>query len=296
MIRCSKSRLGTLPALHVPGVGFEWGIMTTKVTRKHSSLFDGLAADIVKASNPSHGLLVSRGASEEIRFLEQQDYGLPLRKMFAPSQVRDIVKEATKAVWPQLNHKSVKLVSPSEFTRLWTGLGVQFRLTKLSGPQGLALLGFYVRKMGGSRLPLICVNTAHHPAAVGAAFSHEMGHHLTARLFDSHKEHAQLLAYTAYGEHLSDPEELAADVLVSLGVFPGDTARKIFMEPKTKKSAKTAAEELPDSVFTTVLKYVKGSYGLSFDGALSYDRKLQYMAALIHFAKLRRALLAEYDI
>ena len=150
--------------------------------------------------------------------------------------------------------------------------------------------------MGRSRLPLICVNTAHHPAAIGAAFSHEMGHHLVGRLFDSRKDHAQLLTYTAYGEHLDDPEELAADVLVSLGVFPEALARKIFLEPGKGRKSKSASAELPDPVSARVLKYFKGRFGLSFGAQIPSQKKLQYLAAVVHFAKLRRALLTEYDI
>ena len=201
------------------------------------------------------------------------------------------------AVWPHLNDESVRLVSPREFTRLWSGLGVQFRLAKLSGAEGLALLGFYVRKMGGSRLPLICVNTAHHPAAVGAAFSHEMGHHLTGQLFDSRKEHAQFLTYTAYGEHLDDPEELAADILVSLGVFPEADRAKDFCGTRERGNPR---DPPPKNFRIQFLRGCsntsKGRYGLSFGEQLPSTRKLQYLAALIHFAKLRRALLTEYDI
>ena len=98
-------------------------------------------------------------------------------------------------------------------------------MAKLSGAEGLGLLGFYVRKIGASQLPLICVNTAHHPAAVGAAFSHEMGHHVIGRLFDSRKKHVQFLA-DAFAEHLNEPEELAADMLVSLGVFPKESRER----------------------------------------------------------------------
>ncbi len=149
--------------------------------------------------------------------------------------------------------------------------------------------------MGGSRLPLICVNTAHHPAAIGAAFSHEMGHHLVGRLFDSRKQHAHLLTYTAYGDHLDDPEELAADILVSLGVFPEAIARKIFLKPQKCTQSRSAAAKLPDSVATKVLKYFEGHFGLTF-GGLASTKKFQYLAGVIHFAKLRRALLTEYNI
>jgi hypothetical protein len=254
---------------------------------------DQLAFGVLKASRAP---LASRTAFDEVRFLEQADYARPLRRSLGRAEVRQIVQEAKCTVWPHLNDESVRLVSPREFTRLWAGLGVQFQLAKLKGAEGLALLGFYVRKMGGSRLPLICVNTAHHPAAVGAAFSHEMGHHLTGRLFDSRKEHVQFLATTAYREHLNDPQELAADILVSLGVFPEPTARKIFFKSTKKSASKDPARDLPDSVSGSVLKYMEGRYGLSFDRQLCSDQKFHYLAGLTHFAKLRCALLTEYDI
>jgi hypothetical protein len=261
--------------------------VTTKAGKKSSSVFEKLAAEILRASAHSAPLpAVFDRFSEEIRSLEHEDYGQRLRRLFARTEVREIVAEARSTVWPHLNDEPVRLVSPGEFTRLWSGLGVQFRTAKLNGAEGLAILGFYVRKMGRSRLPLICVNTAHHPAAIGAAFSHEMGHHLMGQLFGSHKEHAQLMAYATYREHLDDPEELAADILVSLGVLPKATARKIFMKPER--------QSLPNSVSRAVLEYMENRYGLRFDerGA----KKPSYIAGLIHFVKLRRALLAEYDI
>ena len=92
-----------------------------------------------------------------------------------------------------------------------------------------------------------------------------MGHHLVGRLFDSHKPHAQLLTYTAYGEHLDDPEELAADILVSLGVFPEAIAgAKIFLNPGKGRKSEYHEAELPDSVSANVLKYFEGRFGLSW--------------------------------
>jgi len=273
------------------------GVVTARAIKRSSSIFDELTADFVKANKASHRLpAAARSISDEIEYLEQRDYGRPLRRSLGRSEVLEIVAEARRTVWPHLNEEFLRLVSPNEFTRFWSGLGVQFRLARLTGPEGLALLGFYVREMGRSRLPLICVNTAHHPAAVGAAFSHEMGHHLIGMLFDSPKERAQFLTYTAYGEHLDDPEELAADILVSLGVFPEATAREIFMEPVKGRPSRSGAQDLTDSVSARVLKYFECRYGLNFREHLPSTRKLQYLAAVIHFAKLRRALLTEYDI
>lgn len=257
------------------------------------SIFDQLAASILKASR---GSAASRTEPDDIRFLERADYARPLRRSLGRAEVRQIIAEARSTVWPHLNADSVRLVSPKEFTRLWSGLGVQFQLAKLKGADGLELLGFYVRKMGGSRLPLICVNTAHHPAAIGATFTHEMGHHLTARLFDSGKEHAHFLANTAYREHLDDPEELAADLLVSLGIFPAPIARDLLLKPAYERESKPDAHELTDSASSAMLDYMERRYRLGFGEPASSTRKLQYLAALIHFAKLRRALLTEYDI
>jgi hypothetical protein len=268
--------------------------VTSTAIKKRTSVFEKLASEILKANGYTPPLsAASSRFSEEIWSLEHEDYGRQLRRLFARSEVREIVAEAKSTVWPHLNDESVRLVSPAEFTRFWSGLGVQFRMAKLDGAEGLAILGFYIRKMGKSQLPLICVNTAHHPAAIGAAFSHEMGHHLMGRLFGSRKEHAQFMAYKAYREHLNDPEELAADILVSLGVLPKATARKIFMKPE-QRSVKSAAEELPSSASRSVLEYMENRYGLGFTEQPA--QKPEYLAGLIHFAKLRHALLAEYDI
>ncbi len=260
-----------------------------------NSVFEKLAAEILKAGSYPAPLSAAFGRfPEEIWSLEHEDYGHQLRRLFARSEVREIVAEARSTVWPHLNDEPVRLVSPGEFTRFWSELGVQFRMAKLDGAEGMAILGFYVRKMGRSQLPLICVNTAHHPAAIGAAFSHEMGHHLMGQLFGSRKEHTQFMAYAAYREHLNDPEELAADILVSLGVYPEATARKIFMRPE-----KRVCRSLPLTNFrirfpAAVLEYMEHRYGLGFGEQPA--QKPEYLAGVIHFAKLRHALLAEYDI
>ncbi|MDO8434155.1 MAG: hypothetical protein Q7S58_17285 [Candidatus Binatus sp.] len=206
----------------------------------------------------------------------------------------EIVAEATCAVWPNLNREPVRLVSPKEFTRLWSSLGVEFRLAKLGSPEGLALLGFYAPKIGAAKRPLICVNTAHHPAAVGAAFTHEMGHHLAARIFDSKSDQVQLLASTVYEEHLEESAELAADCLVSLGVLPQSIARKWFDDGESA-SARRDHRQIAKPVFAKVIDYFETRYRLDFAG-LPSEKTEHYLAAVIHYAKLRRALLLEYSI
>jgi hypothetical protein len=204
------------------------------------------------------------------------------------------MSEAMNAVWPNLNRETVRLVSPQEFVQEWSKLGVQFQMAKLDGPEGLEVLGFYARKLGPGRRPLICVNTAHHPAAVGAAFVHEMGHHLTARLFESKDDVAHMMASTAYEEHLDDPAELAADCLVSLGVMPSKLAHSLFGE--SDEGSKTSKDTMMNSSrLVKVINHFEMNYRLKFAN-LPADRGEHYLAASLHYAKLRRAILFEYDI
>jgi hypothetical protein len=261
--------------------------------KKRVSILEGLATEILTVSETAGPRWTAcQNPAQEIASLAHRDYGLPLRKSLGRREVLEIVAEARSMVWPHLNRKPVRLVTPREFTRLWSSLGVDFRLADFGGPRGLALMGFYARKLGPSRRPLIYVNTAHHPLAVGVAFSHEMGHHLTAKLFASQKEHAQYLTYTAYAEHLDDPAELAADCLVSLGAFPEDIARKMFeAESRPSECAKPA-----EPVFARVRNYLRSRYGLNLDARLPAHQRLPYLAGMIHYANLRSALLYEYGI
>jgi hypothetical protein len=162
-------------------------------------------------------------------------------------------------------------------------------------PSGLALFGFYLGKDSGlEKRPLICLNGAHHPAAVATAFLHEVGHHVTAELFSTRKEMIQLSRQTGYGGHLDDPRELAADILVSLGLYPRKMASQLFGSTRDRETPSAGeGANLPPAA-----KAVLGTaqrYGLDFE-RLPVQKKLQYQAGLIHFTRLREALLDEYGL
>jgi hypothetical protein len=226
--------------------------------------------------------------------LANLDYRSRVRSKFDRCEIKQMILEARRSAWPRLNDEPVKLVSPTEFTRHWSSLGVEFKLAKLSSPEGLALMGFYIRKTPGVKRPMICVNTAHHGAVIGAAFAHEMGHHLTADWFGSDNE-PQFMLYTGYAQHLEEPSELAADILVSLGVFPFQVAQKSF-----KRTGATRAREYGgkgrDSRTCGMLDYFAVKYGLNVDPRLGAGRGLQYLAGMLHYTKLREALMEEYDV
>ena len=75
------------------------------------------------------------------------------------------------------------------------------------------MLGFYVATKA-LKQPLMCLNTAHHRTAINWAFWHEMGHHLTARFLSPQEGCTALSFGSDFNDHLGDPRELAADMLV----------------------------------------------------------------------------------
>jgi hypothetical protein len=265
---------------------------------KRVSVMEGLISDIIASIGNAElrRFNSSDSARGEMGSLLKSDYGAALRRSFDRSEIQKIVEEARRRVWRQLNREPVKIGPAQEFISRWSRLGVDFRLARMSSPQGLALMGFYVKKAPCSGRPLICVNTAHHPVAVATSFSHEMGHHVTADIFGSCKEPGRPLLYTAYAEHLNDPVELAADLLVSLGVFPGKIARKLFSKPERSKEADRENRDTVDTSFAKVLNYFRIRYHLSFEAHSLAEKKLQYLTGLVHYTQLRRALLDEYDL
>jgi hypothetical protein len=264
-------------------------------TKNDASVIQGLVSEVLSAKVPPRTALSDelRRASDDVQALATVDYGGPLRKCLGRDELNQLVAEAKKNVWPHLNRESLRLASPKEFAKSWSNLGIDIRPAKMTSANGMALLGFYVKKTKVlSGRPLICVNTAHHPAAVGAAFVHEMGHHLTSNMFGSQEEAASFLLYTGYAQHLNDPAELIPDILVSLGIYPQPMARRIFGENSRRKGESPVDESQRERL----LKYFSTQYALTFDRKLPYDKQLQYMAGVLHYTRLRAALHQEFDI
>lgn len=265
--------------------------------KRRISSIDGLAGEVLVVADQTRARRVPAfpTARDEITRLERREYGHSLRNCFARSEVREIVREARAKAWPRLNQEAVRLGSMREFADRASSLGADFRIAKMSWPSGLALFGFYLsRGPGLQKRPLICVNAAHHRAAVGTAFAHEVGHHVTASLFGMRMQPPLPSLYTGYESHLDDPLELAADITVSLGMYPRDIALELFheIEPETLE---TAQRRLKSATRAAALDYVRRQYGLDL-ASLSTQKKAQYQAGLIHFTKLREALLHQFSI
>ena len=263
---------------------------------KRVSSLEGLLRAILASAAPPAGVraLGTVDSGLEVRSLNRREYGPSVREIFGRGELEELVSEARRQVWPHLNEQPLRLGSPREFREAWSPLGIEFRMAKLRSPRGMALLGFYVGKSPISKRPLICVNTAHHRAAMSAAFAHEMGHHLTARMFGFQQdEDPHHMGYSGYGFHLDDPPELAADIFVSLGIFPHKVARQCF--EKSHGASGGTGEVSPNGIVGAVA-YVANKYGFNADPSLPRENRVQYLAGVVHYAKLRKALFDEFDL
>jgi hypothetical protein len=263
--------------------------------KKRISRIVGLTSAIVKSTQAASSVSVAQSAAiaDEVSRLWNIDYGHALRACLSRAEVREIVSEAKRKAWPHLNDAAVRMGSRKEFAQRASALGADFRIAQMPWPSGLSVLGFYLgRDSGLDNRPLICLNGAHHPAVVGTAFIHEAGHHVTAELFSARDESVQLSRHSGYEAHLTDPRELAADVLVSLGMYPQSIAVKMFDKGSSRRSAGDTAESSPAA------KAALGTarrYGLDLD-SLPMQKRLLYQAGLIHFTRLRQTLLEEYGL
>jgi hypothetical protein len=228
----------------------------------------------------------------EIRKLSQCDYRTGLRDKLDFNEIRELVARATD-VWPRFNQAAVGPLSDKFFSSAAGALQLHLKAAPYTS---LALYGFYVdRSETALKKPLIYVNSAHHTLAIGTAFCHEVGHHFCTEI--AKPKAAQGVRFffdAAYSEHLRDHGELAADVIVSLAGYPKPAARKVW--GKTQPEEGAGKEELNDGVIHGIRTYLKECYGFDFSAKLSPGQNLQYLAGMIHYAKLRIALLDEFDV
>jgi len=271
-----------------------------------AKLVEGILAN-VKASG-SRELKSWRHPEDDIRRLGSHDYASGLREMLDQSDV-DRVMESARSIFPELNrdHDPERIDRwlsgpPSSgletlFSRVKDRLNVHFQGTPFGGPEGLALRGFFVNPdVESLKRPLIYVNTAHHPVAAAATLFHEVGHLVAAQVFDRRHKQVHLFFDADYISHLDDVEELTADIVLALVAYPAPIAKKIFDTP-WNWGALTRTAELSDEVFAQVSEYFRATFGVSLAAAkLPARRKLNYLAGMIHFAKLRSTLLAEYAL
>ena len=226
----------------------------------------------------------------EIRKLAQTDYAKSLRRQLSEAEVKALVARATD-IWPQFNRVVVGPPSDKLFSRAAGALQLHLK----SAPyNSLALYGFYVDpSQTALQKPLIYVNSSHHQLAMGTAFCHEVGHHFYSGISKPKSTGLRFYFDAAYAEHLRDSGELAADIIVSVAGYPQEAAAAILPRDKAKDGS---PKDLNDAVFRAVRRHLKKAYGFDFSTKLLPGQNLQYLAGMIHYAKLRIALLQEYGV
>jgi hypothetical protein len=234
--------------------------------------------------------------TDDLRRLVRHDYVRSLRKNLPYCELKALVAGFNQLL-PGFNREVVGMYLTDGLAKWAEVLDLHFNAAPNEGDVGMALRGFYVNREEGSlKRPLIYVNTAHHPLAVSSTFLHEVGHHMSSEILGG-DEHTPVHFFidADYASHLQEPAELAADVMVSIAGYPEPIARKIFATA-WEWGLVAQAKNLTEAALHEVRRHLKKAYGFDLTEQIPAPQMLQYLSGMIHFAKLRWALLAEYDI
>lgn len=229
---------------------------------------------------------------DDIRKLSQRDYSTSLRQRLDFDQIKELIYRATD-IWPHFNQAVLGPPSRQFFSRAADALQLHLKSARY---RSLALYGFYVdRETTALAKPLIFVNSAHHALAIGSTFCHEVGHHFGSEINRPMSSKGVRFYFdAAYSEHLRDEGELLADVVVSLAGYPRKAADRIFNRARRKRIAQKGG--LDHALIQRIRDHLGRAYGFDFPATLSPHQNLQYLAGMLHYAKLRAAVLEEFDI
>jgi hypothetical protein len=255
---------------------------------------DGLVSKLlteVKIPFPSLGKRVL-GHLTDLKKVLSTDYAegadLPDKNLLKElSRVVDSDIKSGMANWYQAGKKPWEApeILPV-LTKLFGGRDLELRAEPYLEGAGLALRGFFCRANVGAKSKfVIFLNTAHHPGAVVATFGHEIGHYIYGSLVGERAPMAAFLEGT-FSNHLHEEDELFADSLVAFSCYN----REIMKEIGPIKNVTKA-----DDLFGRIRR-AYGLVGTKFELDLT-DRKMgnvwrvRYLTSMVHFFKLRCALL-----
>ncbi|HXN84569.1 MAG TPA: hypothetical protein VN867_00800 [Candidatus Binataceae bacterium] len=149
---------------------------------------------------------------------------------------------------------------------------------------GLLLWGFSCDARVGDRGNfVIFLNTAHRPGAITATVAHELGHYVHKRITSEDCGAVTPLA-SSFATHLEDKCELFSDSLVALSAYGIESAQ---MTPSSQNEQPGWIDEVIQA-----RDCIRPEYRIDFaNNQLSPVWRIRYLAATIHFFKLRKALL-----
>lgn len=200
--------------------------------------------------------------------------------------VRSMIRDARRE-FPELNERPV--VFDDRVRQLIADLGIALLLQ--AHPRRMPLRAFYHR--GDAQGMLIWLNAAHPAAAVAASLGHELGHWYRERLLGAPKETETLAFFNSnFADHLTQPDELFADIFPVLAAYPYELARRIFPAGGWRRGLSEVAR-LEGATIGRIKAHLRSSYG--FDLRQHHEHKppgrLYYGISMIHFARLRWAVL-----
>jgi hypothetical protein len=187
----------------------------------------------------------------------------------------------------------------SEFQPLhecWKGRRVHFRVKRpapccqeiavhgapYTAGAGLGLWGFSCAMKAGQGTFVIYLNTAHLPGAVAVTAAHELGHYFQHSMFSGSAHFGFAPMAADFAAHLNYAGELFSDSAAALATFSAKAAGEMARRRHRSMAERTAqAHELAHP-----------EYRIDFTSTVMNPHwRLRYLAASIHFMKLRIALL-----
>jgi hypothetical protein len=156
----------------------------------------------------------------------------------------EILDEVRSAL-PTLNRQVFAITDLRKLAQIAARMGVTLRADEFGGPEGQQLRGFYVHDRDLLRHPLICVNRANHPVAVAASFWHEVGHHVTRRVFGEDAAPPRMNYMADHRQHLKELKEILADLVMVLAWLPEGRREKPFRRLQYGGNELAAAQGAP---------------------------------------------------
>lgn len=240
-----------------------------------------------------HGAKPRTRAGSNLARVLTADYAKAVRERADFDEVTALLREF-RGIFKGFNRQPVAYMPIKAYAEI--GQKLDFSLNAATYRNGPALRGFYAGRQTGLKRPLIYINTAHHPVVVGSSFIHELSHHLSATVLGASTRHAHFLFDADYPRQLTVSGELLADLMVSVAGYPRGLARQIFAADWGHLEIRDAAD-LQGPALAEVKRHLARAYAfrLAFDHE-NTEQYFEYLVGIIHYARLRQALLSEYDL
>jgi hypothetical protein len=239
------------------------------------------------------GDAVWRARLRDLRRILRRDYRATVRSLHRDGRlpVRELVRE-TRRHFPAMNRQPMQFDEPMR--QHVTELGIALRMEEV--PQRRSLRAFYHRD--DRHGALIWLNVAHLPGAVAASFGHELGHWFRERLLGpGPEEPTRAFFNNDFAEHLRRPEELFADLFPVLSAYPTSIAERVFPTGNWPQRLRKMVG-LDRATLARLRAHLGSNYGFDIEQRLDWEppRRLYYVTSMLHFARLRWALLEEFDL